>query len=80
MNACVETHGGDKLSAEDFARIYEECLDGTLAFSDIGAGHAHVGRDAMVKAVKTFDHHNTGFISLNELRFGKLCDDDDDAV
>lgn len=61
------------ITLADFIEIYEENQDSFLEFRSISGGEsAKTSINAMINAVKTFDHQGTGFISINELKFSKF--------
>lgn len=59
--------------------VYGEHQDSSLEFNSISSASDSLktnSLNAMINAVRTFDHQGTGFISLNELKFSKhdlLC-------
>lgn len=66
---------------EDFSKIYENNQETSMEFKEIieeGSPSASASVDSssevtkidsMIRAIKTFDHQNSGFISINELKF-----------
>lgn len=69
---CVEKLDTKMINLNDFISVYGEHQDSSLEFNSIaGASESKPSNslNAMINAVRTFDHQGTGFISLNELKF-----------
>lgn len=73
----IEKYNKSHVTLADFAKIYAENQDAILEFKSISKNingdnsNDSNSLNAMINAVRTFDHQGTGFISLNELKFGK---------
>ena len=71
----VEKLEKDALNIEEFIEIYHENIESSLEFKSIKNPERngnHLVKDAMINAMRTFDHRGTGFISMNELKSSKM--------
>jgi Ca2+-binding EF-hand superfamily protein len=58
------------LNEDDFIKIYDDFQDLELEFMSIQPNPEHrKSPNAMINAIRTFDHQGIGFISINELKF-----------
>jgi hypothetical protein len=67
----------EKIRFSDYSQIYQEFLESDLChdlgLSSIAAPSTQPSTNlqAMINAIRTFDHQGTGFISQAELQFSK---------
>ena len=71
-----EKYSSETISFADFSQIYQEFLENDLSsefsLSSISSS-TQPGVQAMINAIRTFDHQGTGFISQAELQFSNSC-------
>ena len=74
FNYFLEKINKHYINLNDFSEIYSENQDSSLEFTDISdskQSSQSTTLNAMINAIKSFDHQGTGFISINELKFSK---------